>query len=69
MSNDDPLYTSYVSVVTWSLIFYKQDPYFLHAAYQVLLNKMSPNKTVVDISARKLSQFVCATNENKVVTL
>lgn len=51
------------------MIFCKQDAYFLHAAYQVLLNKMSPNKTVITISARKPSQFVCAINESKVVIL
>lgn len=51
------------------MIFYKQDAFFLHAAYQLLLNEMSPNKMVIDISARKPSEFVCVTNESKAVSL
>lgn len=51
------------------LFFFKLIVYFLHLAYQMLPNKMSPSKTVISISARKTSQFVCARSKSNVVIL
>lgn len=53
------------------MIFFKLNADFLPTVYQMLPNKMSPNKTVTGISAIfcRIPQFVCAINKSKAVIL